>query len=153
MGLEPTRVLPPTVFKTATRSPTWFTLPIFFINMSNNVPLFWWDKGNPFFLTSKLFLKKFQKKNPELFRFRILWYFVCLTSYIVVKSFNKTSESVCEIRGYEQLLNCCFQITTFICLLFLVIFSKFCGISTLFLITITNLRKVYWKVKYFFIFF
>jgi hypothetical protein len=55
---------------------------------------------------------------------------VTLTSYIVVKSSNKTSELVCEIRGYEQLLNCWFQITTFICLLVFFIFLFFCGIST-----------------------
>jgi len=67
---------------------------------------------------------------------------VILTSYIVVKSSNKTSESVCEVRGYEQLLNCCFQITTFICLLVFLIFLFFEVSLPLFLIIISNLRKV-----------
>jgi hypothetical protein len=78
---------------------------------------------------------------------------VILTSYIVVKSSNKTSESVCEIRGYEQLLNCCFQITTFICLLFLVIFSKFCGISTFVSNNYIKLSKSLIKSQIFFLFF
>ena len=122
--LELTRVLPPTVFKTATHRPTWLTLPIFLPIFQITYPLFWWDKGNPFFLTSKFFIKK----NPELFEFRTLSCIVGLTNYIVVKSLDKSSELVCEIRGYEQLLNCWFQITTFICLL--VFFIFFCGIST-----------------------
>ena len=71
--------------------------------------------------------------------------------YPQITSFNKSSELVCEILGYEQLLNCWFQIETFICLLVFFIFVFFCGISTLFFITITNLRKVYQKSNIFFI--
>jgi hypothetical protein len=69
-----------------------------------------------------------------------------------VKSLDKLSELVCGIRGYEQLLNCCFQITTFICLLVFFIFVFFVVFLPVFLITITNLRKVYQKSNIFFLF-
>ena len=71
-----------------------------------------------------------QKKNPELFEFRTYVYIVYFFTLYYTKSLSP--ELVCEIRGYEQLLNCCFQITTFICLLVFFIFSICCGISTCF---------------------
>ena len=74
--------------------------------------------------------------------------YVMINFYSKIISFNKSAELVCEIRGYEQLLNCWFQITTFICLL--VFFIFFVVSLPLFLIIISNLRKVYQKSNIFF---
>ena len=64
------------VFKTSRASIALLHSPFFFLPIFQiTYPLFWWDKGNPFFLTSKFFIKK----NPELFEFRTLSCIVGLT--------------------------------------------------------------------------
>ena len=76
--------------------------------------------------------------------------YVMINFYSKIISFNKSAELVCEIRGYEQLLNCWFQITTFICLLVFFIFLNFVVSLPLFPIIISNLRKVHQKSNIFF---
>ena len=78
--------------------------------------------------------------------------YVMIIFYSKIISSNKSAELVCEIRGYEQLLNCCFQIETFICLLVFFILFFFCGISTCVLNNYYKLTKSLSKVKYFLIF-
>ena len=125
-----------------TNCPLFHFLPIFQITY----PLFWRDKGNPFFLTSNFLTKK---KILNFLSSGFLLY-VMIIFYSKIISSNKSAELVCEIRGYEQLLNCWFQITTFICLLVFFIFLFFVVSLPLFPIIISNLRKVHQKSNIFF---
>jgi hypothetical protein len=92
-----------------------------FTNISNNLSfIFDGTKVILFYLLPNFLTKK----NPELFEFRTYGYIVYYYSTLYYTK-SLSPELVCEIRGYEQLLNCCFQIETFICLLVFFIFLFF----------------------------
>ena len=71
----------------------------------------------------------YNKKKSWTFWVQDSCYLVWLIFYSKIISLNKLTELVCEIRGYQQLLNCDFTLMTICCLLVFIVFFC-CGIST-----------------------